>query len=178
MSVVAEASAALTLRPFGPGDFAALRAWFGDEAALIQWGGADMRYPLTDADLGRMLAESEGEPPRRWLFSGTRGPELVAHAQVALDWRHGVARLARVGLAPSARGRGLAVPFLRMVLDQAWARPEIERAELNVYTFNAAAIGAYRRLGFVEEGVRRRAVKAGAARWDSAMYALLRDERR
>jgi RimJ/RimL family protein N-acetyltransferase len=178
MSAVIEGNATLMVRPFGPGDFAALRSWFGDEAALIQWGGADMRYPLTDGDLAGMLAESEGNPPRRWLFSGVLGQELVGHAQVAIDWRHGVARLARVGVAPSCRGLGLAVPFLRMVLDRAWARPEIERAELNVYTFNTAALSVYRRLGFVEEGVRRRAVKVGAERWDSGMYALLRDERR
>lgn len=174
----ARSPGALMVRPFAADDFGALRAWFADEAALVQWGGADMRYPLTDADLTAMLAEGEGERPRRWSFSGVLDGELVAHAQVALDWRHGVARFARVGIAPAARGRGLAVPFLGEVLERVWALPEIERVELNVYTFNAAAIRVYRRLGFTEEGVRRRAVKVGAERWDSAMYALLREERR
>ncbi len=100
----------------------------------------------------------------------------MGHAQVALDWRHGLARLSRVALAPGFRGRGLAEPFLCMVLDRILARAEFERVELNVYTFNSAAISVYRKLGFVKEGVRRQAVKVGVDRWDTAMYGLLRED--
>jgi RimJ/RimL family protein N-acetyltransferase len=81
-----------------------------------------------------------------------------------------------VGVAPAARGRGLAVPMLRLVLERAFAWPEIERVELNVYTWNTPAIRAYARLGFVHEGVRRSSVKVGPERWDTAIMGLLRAE--
>ena len=123
-----------------------------------------------------MLAEGAGDHPRRWLFSGQIGTNLIGHAQVALDWRHGVARLSRIAISPSCRGQGLGELFLRMVLDRILRVPDFERIELHVYTFNEPAIRLYQKLGFVKEGVRRRAVKVGAARWDTAIYGLLRDE--
>ena len=102
----------------------------------------------------------------------------AGHCQAALDWRHGVARLGRVAVNPAFRGRGLAAPFLRQVIDRIFADPAFKRVELNVYTFNNAAIRTYRGLGFVEEGVRRSAVQVGPERWDTAMYGLLRTDPR
>ena len=180
----------MTLAPltaFGPEHFDRLIAWFSDEAAVMQWGGADMRWPLDHAQLWAMLDEARANPPARWLLVSESAPwppvsesdaALLAHAQVALDWRHGVARLARVGINPALRGRGLAVPFLREVLRRVFADPAFERAELNVYTFNHAAIRTYEQLGFQHEGTRRSAVKAGGQRWDTAMFGLLRGEAR
>ncbi|BDA86899.1 acetyltransferase [Aureimonas sp. SA4125] len=167
----------LTLRPFQDEDRAILAGWFGDEAALIQWGGPDMRFPLDEMQLRAMQAGAEEEPPRRLLWTGLRAGRVAAHGQVFLDWRHGVARLARIAVDPACRGEGLAVPFLDMLILGVWARPEFFRIELNVYTFNTAAIRAYRRLGFAEEGVRRSAVAVGSDRWDVAHYALLPAER-
>jgi len=70
----------------------------------------------------------------------------------------------------------LAVPFLSQIRDSVFGMAEFERLELNVYTFNQAAIRAYKRLGFVEEGCRRSSVRVGQARWDTAIYGLLRSE--
>jgi RimJ/RimL family protein N-acetyltransferase len=167
----------LALRPFVHTDIPALLTWFPDEASLIQWGGPDLAFPLRAADVEQMLAEAAVTPPARLLWSGTRDGDLCAHAQVALDWRHGVGRLARVGVAPACRGAGLAAPFLAAVVDRFFALDGFERLELNVYTFNTAAIRTYLRLGFVAEGVRRSSVRVGAARWDTAIYGLLRHER-
>jgi RimJ/RimL family protein N-acetyltransferase len=79
---------------------------------------------------------------------------LVGHAQLGFDWRNGNALLARVAVAPRARGRGLAGPMLRRIIEEAFARPEIGRVELNVYVWNTPAIRSYDRLGFKTEGVR------------------------
>jgi RimJ/RimL family protein N-acetyltransferase len=110
----------------------------------------------------------------RRLWVGELDGVVAAHAQAALDWRYGVARLARICISPSLRGRGFAVPFLQQIIRAIFADPTFERIELNVYTFSQAAIETYRKLGFVEEGIRRSAVKVGNARWDSAILGPLR----
>lgn len=154
---------------------APLSSWFPTPEALAQWGGSGLRFPLDADQIGRMLAETTTEPPLRLAFVGLVGNETAAHAQVVLDWTDGIARLARFAIAPAHRGQGSARPFLAEVfarLDDAGAFP---RLELNVYTFNTPAIALYESLGFVREGVRRSSVKVGGARWDTAIYAIIRD---
>ncbi|HEX4767089.1 MAG TPA: GNAT family protein [Lichenihabitans sp.] len=165
------------IAPFSASDFAALMAWFPTEAALIQWGGSRLRFPLDEAQLEEMLAECEGSPPARLSWTGRLDGRMVAHAQVAFDARHGVALLSRVAIAPEARGQGLAAPFLDSIIDRAFAVTGVERLELNVYTFNDAALRTYRRLGFRHEGTRRSSVRVGDERWDTAIFAMLRHER-
>ncbi len=166
----------MRIRPLTREDFATILTWFPDEAALVQWGGPDVRFPLDAAQLEQPLEESTRQPPARLIWVGELETNLIAHASVALDWRHGVARLGRVCVDPAYRGRGLAVPFLSQIRDIVFGMPEFERLELNVYAFNHAAIRAYLRLGFVEEGVRRSSVRVGQTRWDTTIFGLLRSE--
>jgi RimJ/RimL family protein N-acetyltransferase len=171
---------AVTLRlvPFAPAHFPVLGRWFATEAEAVLWGGPDMRAPVDEAQLAPMLAESLTSPPGRlcWMAAEGAGDRIVGHAQLAFEWRHGVARLGRVAVAPGSRGQGLARPMLALVIDRAFAWPEIERVELNVYTNNAPAIRTYRALGFVPEGVRRSSVRVGTERWDTQHMGLLRPE--
>jgi RimJ/RimL family protein N-acetyltransferase len=166
----------ITLTPFTERHFATLLRWFPTEAALIQWAGPDVRFPLDAAQLQAMCDEGRGERPRRKLWMAIQEDAFIGHAQLAYEWRHGVARIARFCVAPEWRGKGLATPFLRQVIAEGFAHPEISRVELNVYTFNAAAIRTYENAGFIREGIRRQAVRVGDERWDTAMFGLLRDE--
>ena len=123
------------------------------------------------------LAETNGAHPARRIWAGERHGTLAAVASV-LDWGHGTALLTMVGIAPAARGQGLAAPLIGQVLKAGFQDPAIERLELNVYTFNAAAIRLYEALGFVREGTRRSLARVGEERWDAAHYSMLRTEYR
>jgi RimJ/RimL family protein N-acetyltransferase len=125
-----------------------------------------------------MTAESLTEPATRLSWMAQRDRELVGHAQLGLDRRNGNALIGRVAIAPERRGQGLAVPMLDPVVAEAFAIEEIERVELNVYTWNAAAIATYERLGFQTEGIRWSSARVGSERWDTAIMALLRADRR
>lgn len=165
----------LRVVPATPKFLGSLPSWFATPEALAQWGGSGLRFPLDSEQIAAMLAEAMTEPPQRLAFAGLAGDETAAHAQVALDWTDGVARLARFAIAPRYRGRGLARPFLKDVFAELDKAGDFPRLELNVYTFNAAAIALYESLGFVREGVRRSSVRVGSARWDTAIYAIIRE---
>lgn len=167
-------STRLTLDPFTADHFSTLGRWFESEREVVQWGGSDLRHPLDDEQLQAMTADPAG----RLCWMARHDRELVGHAQLALDWRNGNAVIGRVAIAPERRGRGLAVPMLELVLDEAFAIEDIERIELNVYTWNAPAIATYERLGFQREGIRRSSTRVGSERWDTAIMSLLRTERR
>jgi len=166
----------MKLVPFLPEHFALLAGWFPSQAAIVQWGGPQLRYPLDEDQMQAMLAEGKSNPPARLCWMAAQDEEITGHAQLAFDWRNGNATLGRVAIAPEMRGRGYAVPMLELFLAEAFHYPKIMRLELNVYTFNEAAIRTYERLGFVHEGTRRSSAVVGNERWDTSIMAILRAE--
>lgn len=167
----------MTLIDFEREHFSVLRGWLGGERELVQWGGPDLSFPVSDDELEQMRAEAFVTLPKRLCWMAVDADQaLVGHIQLVLDWRHGVARIGRVIIAPDHRGKGLAGPLLRAVVERAFSYNEIERVELNVYTWNAPAIRTYAKVGFVPEGVRRSSVQVGDERWDTAIMGMLRAE--
>ena len=73
-----------------------------------------------------------------------------------------------MGLLPAFRGRGLGEALLRAVLDAARAKG-IERAELEVYASNTAALRLYWRVGFVEEGRKLDSRRLDGERYDNVL---------
>ena len=81
-----------------------------------------------------------------------------------------------MGLLPSARGHGFGRRLAEAAIEAARAKG-FERVELEVFGSNARAIALYERLGFVREGVRRRAWKLDGAYDDDVLMALFLDGR-
>jgi len=166
----------LKLIPFQTDHFSTLAGWFSCEADVVQWGGPFVHFPLDASQMQALLDECRTEPPRRYAWMAGGSDQLVGHVELGFDWRNGNAILQRVIIGPPFRGRGLAEPMVRQVIQQAFAIPQIARLELNVYTFNTPAIKAYKRLGFVHEGTRRASTLVGEERWDTAVMSILREE--
>lgn len=77
-----------------------------------------------------------------------------------------------MGLLPEYIGRGLGRPLAQTTIDAARSKG-IERIELEVFASNTRAIRLYERLGFVHEGIKRRARKIDGAYDDNVMMALV-----
>ena len=166
----------ILLRTFCREDFSLLSSWFASEEDVVQWGGPLVRHPLDEAQLESMLRETSGTKPARKCWMAELEGETVGHVQLAFDWRNGNATVGRVVIAPNHRGRRLAAPMVRLVLEQAFGIAEIYRVELNVYTFNQPAFRTYLSLGFKVEGTRRQAALVGEKRWDVCGMAILRPD--
>jgi RimJ/RimL family protein N-acetyltransferase len=166
----------MQLIPFSPEHFSTLSAWLTDESAVVQWGGPMVHYPLDAAQMQSMLDDGLSEPPRRLCWMAENQGDWVGHVQLGFDWRNGNATLGRVIINPEERGKGLSIPMLKLAIKAAFDHPQIDRLELNVYTFNQPAIRAYISLGFVHEGTRRSSTLVGKERWDTAIMAILRSE--
>jgi ribosomal protein S18 acetylase RimI-like enzyme len=129
---------------------------------------------------GRSL-ESTREFVRRIL--GGAGVQLLAVTpnDVVVGWCdivrnphegfHHVGRLG-MGLLPDYRGRGLGKQLVAQAV-RAARQAGIERVELEVFASNERAIALYRALGFVTEGIKRRARKLDGKYEDNVFMALL-----
>ena len=98
---------------------------------------------------------------------------VVGWCDITRHEREGFRHTGRLGmgLLPSARGHGLGQRLAAAAVDSARTK-DFERIELEVFGSNARAIALYERLGFVHEGVRRRAWKLDGAYDDDVLMAL------
>jgi len=79
----------------------------------------------------------------------------------------------RIGLAPNARGQGLGIEALRLVLAHAFGPLGLHRVSLEVFAFNARAIHVYEKVGFRHEGRMRDALWWDGAPHDTLLMAAL-----
>jgi ribosomal protein S18 acetylase RimI-like enzyme len=102
--------------------------------------------------------------------------EVVGWCDLLRDARDGFGHGWRLGmgLLPAARGRGVGRRLAQAGIAAAMARGA-ERIELEVFASNSRAVALYERLGFVREGVKRRARKLDGQYEDNVLMALLVD---
>jgi ribosomal-protein-alanine N-acetyltransferase len=78
-------------------------------------------------------------------------------------------------IVPSVRGTGVFIDAARLVASFAFASAGVRRLEARVDVNNARAKAALVKLGGVQEGILRRAVRRGNDYVDQALWAVVRD---
>ena len=123
------------------------------------------------------MARSEREPEQFGRFvievDGERAGALGFHVA---NEPNRIARLERLAVHPDFRGRGVADDASRQFQRLLLVELGFHRLELEVYAFNERALAHNERVGFVREGVKRRAYSREGEWVDAVMYALLRED--
>lgn len=79
-----------------------------------------------------------------------------------------------ISVAAAHRDQGIGAAMIRVAVD--WARAvRLRKVSLSVFPDNARAIAAYRRAGFVDEGLQRAQVRVGGEDRDLLLMGLLLD---
>lgn len=78
-----------------------------------------------------------------------------------------------MGLVPAVRHRGIGRQLIQHAIGRAWAKG-LSRIELTVRTDNVNAKALYERIGFVVEGLHRRAFRVDGEYYDVYAMGLLR----
>lgn len=78
------------------------------------------------------------------------------------------------GVAPSARGRGVAAQGLVALTAFAWTLPPVHRLELYIEPWNVASIRTAETAGFSREGLLPSHQEVGGRRVDMLLYAVIR----
>ncbi|HZG04563.1 MAG TPA: GNAT family N-acetyltransferase [Streptomyces sp.] len=163
------------LLPFSPAHAAVVAGWPRSAAEVLMWCG-ERAFPLParrvaewqreEGVRGRVLVV-DGAPAgygELWFDDGENSEEGTGEGEV---------ELARIIVAPAARGRGLGRALVRGLLAEALdaGRPDVF---LRVHPDNAAALRCYRGAGFVPVAAE------WAAEWNAAQpvaYTWLRRPR-
>ena len=114
-------------------------------------------------ETGRMIIELDGERV------GTMGYDRVSEA-------HAIARIGGLAVDPAFRGRGIADEAARRFQRYLLLERGFHRLELACYGFNERAIRHSERVGFVREGVKRKAYLRHGEWQDAVLFSLLRED--
>jgi putative acetyltransferase len=125
---------------------------------------ADVERSLREPDkFGRLIVEVDGQR------AGAMGFEERSEV-------HRIASLGGLAVHPDFRGRGVAGEAARMLQRHLVFDLGYHRLELACYGFNERAIRHAERVGFVREGVKRRAYLRHGEWQDAVQFGLLRED--
>jgi RimJ/RimL family protein N-acetyltransferase len=131
------------------------------DAATI---GAEVERSLREpTKSGRMIIEADGERAGALAFDETSESNRIAH-------------LGGLAVHPEFRGRGIADEAARAFQRYLLLELGFHRLELAVYGFNDRAIRHSERVGYVREGVKRKAYLRHGEWQDAIEFALLRED--
>jgi len=160
-----------------PADAAASAVYMHKLRAEVKDGRLDTipwRPPPSDAQQ-RDYLQKMADNPHACLFIALDGAEIVGMISIAggelpFD-RH--AGILGVSVAPQWRGRGLGRKLIRAAIAEAQSWPEFCRIELLCSSWNARGLKLYESLGFVTEGIKRKAVNMRGKPEDEVLMALV-----
>lgn len=157
---------------------AEVMARWDEDAEYLRLLDTDFASPRT-VEQYREESRAPSRRPNSLLFRIRTVAEDQLIGFVALhgiEWNNRSCMMA-IGIGePEYRGRGYGGDAIRLILGYAFRELNLERVGLDVISYNAAAIGAYERAGFVEEGRMRAAVLRDGQRYDRVIMGILRAE--
>jgi RimJ/RimL family protein N-acetyltransferase len=163
-----------------------LRAFELRDTAMVRDLATDPYVPL----VGTLVAHATEQQAVEWIerqhdrlrtgtgysFCAAAAADDRAVGQVGL-WVKDVAdgrATAGYGVAPRARGRGVAADALRAVTAFAWSLPALHRVELYIEPWNVASVRTAENAGYEREGRLRSHQVIGGRRVDMEVYSALR----
>ncbi|HEY1631760.1 MAG TPA: GNAT family N-acetyltransferase [Rhizomicrobium sp.] len=160
-----------------PDDAVLMAAYMHRLRAEVRDGGLDTvpwRPPPTDEQEHDYLRKTL-DNPRACLFIALDGGEVVGRINIAggelpFDRHAGTLGLS---VAPHWRGRGLGRMLMQAAIAEAENWPGFCRIELCCATWNTRGLALYESMGFVTEGIKRKAVNMRGVPEDEVLMALV-----
>ncbi|GAB3474762.1 RimJ/RimL family protein N-acetyltransferase [Amycolatopsis cihanbeyliensis] len=172
-----EADGGLILRPWDADDVDAVLAAFTDEDL---WRQSVESVDTPDAAAAWLTARArhwEAGSGYAWAITSRAGVVLGNAEVTSVDHRHGTGWVSYWTTRP-ARGRGVATAGCRAVSEWALRELGLFRLELGHRVNNPASCRVALRAGYRPEGVQRKKLRYGEARYDVEMHARLATDRR
>ena len=125
------------------------------------------------------IEKEQSEDPNTIAFSVRTLADDRLIGFVAFDginWQHGETFVA-IGIGdPAYRGNGYGTDAMRVMLRYGFRELNLNRIQLDAFSYNERAIKSYLKAGFVEEGRQRGMLLRNGQRWDFVYMSVLRDE--
>jgi RimJ/RimL family protein N-acetyltransferase len=133
--------------------------------------------PTAPEEINALVGRSTEEPEAFGLFVVEVDGERAGTMQFELvNRRSSIASLGGLAVHPRFRGRRVGDDAARLFQRHLLFELGIHRLQLEVYGFNERAIAHAERVGFVREGVRRKAYRRHGDWVDGILFGLVRED--
>jgi len=147
---------------------------------------ADDRFFLTTTEEAKefQIPEKEQEHIEKFYNDDNKlllitldDEKIVSMSHLEAGSKKRIQHVASMGISilPDYRGNGLGTEIMQAMIDWATQHPIIEKLSLEVWGNNAPAIGLYEKMGFLEEGRKKRQLKYPDGTYDDmvCMYRFV-----
>jgi len=173
------AGARVRLRALAARDADALFALHSDERVMKYWSfPAWTERAQAVAHIERMARERTQMEFYPWVATLPGDDTLVGTCSLFGVHRDHLRGVIGYALSPSLWGRGLASDMLALALGHAFDGIGLNRIEADIDPENVASCRLVERAGFKREGYLRERWRVGGGVQDTALYGLLRSDRR
>lgn len=134
----------IELKPFSENDFETFKSWIHSEEELFQFAGPLIPYPVTNDSLMKYI-KMKDRKPLKVILSSTN--ETIGHCE--LNFMNGNNRLSRILIGnENLRGQGIGEQVVRKMVETLFLDEKVREVDLNVFSWNKAAIKCYEKVGF------------------------------
>ncbi|MED3912699.1 GNAT family N-acetyltransferase [Peribacillus simplex] len=170
----------IELKYFERSDFQQLINWIDTPEFLLQWGGPNFSFPLTEEQLENYLIDANKDNSNTLVYGVLHKAtgKVIGHISLGnIDRKHKSARVGKVLVGDKdVRGKGIGQLMMKEILKVAFDELRLHRVSLGVFDFNTSAIACYEKEGFVKEGLLRDSRKIGDAYWSLWEMSILENE--
>jgi len=168
----------ITFRTARPEDAAAILAYIRSVAEETEFFILEPdEFPPTDDEERKRVQDHLDNPAKILLLAESEG-QIIGNVSFEIGAYRRIAHRGTLGITvvKQWRGRGIGMALMQVLLQWASANPLIEKVCLGVFATNDTAIRLYKKLGFVEEGLRPKDVKVGPGKYVDAivMYKFVK----
>jgi RimJ/RimL family protein N-acetyltransferase len=125
------------------------------------------------------IEKQQSEDPNTIMFSVRTLADDILIGGVTfdgIDWQHGTTFVA-IGIGePAYRGKGYGTDAMRVMLRYGFRELNLQRIQLDVFSYNERAMKSYLKAGFVMEGRQRGMLLRNGRRWDFVYMSVRCDE--
>ena len=133
--------------------------------------GETLEAVLADVDRSEREPETFG-----WLVAEVDGEPVGCAAYEVVNERNRIVEGRRLAVHPRFRGRKLGDEIARSFQRLVFGELGFHRLEIQIYGFNERAIAHAERVGYVREGVKRKAYARFGEWQDAVLFSMLQEE--
>jgi RimJ/RimL family protein N-acetyltransferase len=167
------------LRPIKKADIQLFLKWFNDPE-VTQY--LSFYFPLTEMAEEKWLQESatvRAHTDVVLVIEATNNETSQPIGSIGLSQINLKDREAMFGIAIGEKeywGKGYGTEAAQLIIRYGFEQLNLHRIFSAAYSFNERSLKVHRKLGFVEEGIRRKAVFKNGQYWDMVEFGILVDE--